>query len=344
MNYEKFAENVQADLTKSLSDTFPNVSVETMKVNKLQGQSYSGITINHDESAVAPSINLEPFFEMYENGEIYEDVLQRITDIVVTSFSHMEDFDVDALNNYEQMKEHLTIQIVGAERNAERLTTIPHQMMEDMAVVYRFNFGEVSGGNASIVVTNPMMELYGITKEQLHQDALEAAQKNEPLSIKNMDEIMYEMTGGFVGSVDDPQSPMWIATNESRFNGASAMAYSDFMEQATEKLEGSFYILPSSIHEVIMIPDSFGMKAQELKAMVTSINASEICPEEKLTDNVYHFDAVARVFEQAESFEKRSEKAHSKKSVLDDLGEKKQACMDQELKVRKQPKKDSPEL
>ena len=201
------------------------------------------------------------------------------------------------------MKEHLTIQIVGAESNTERLATIPHQMMEDMAVVYRFNFGEVSGGNASIVVTNPMMELYGITQEQLHQDALEAAQKNEPLSIKNMDEIMYEMTGGFAGSVDDPQSPMWIATNESRFNGASAMAYGDFMDQATEKLEGSFYILPSSIHEVIMIPDSFGMKAEELKAMVTSINASEVRPEERLTDNVYHFDAVARIFEQADSFE-----------------------------------------
>ena len=137
---------------------------------------------------------------------------------------------------------------------------------------------------------------------------------------------------------------MWIATNESRFNGASAMAYADFMDQAAEKLEGSFYILPSSVHEVIMIPDSFGMKAEELKAMVTSINASEVRPEEKLTDNVYHFDAVARVFEQADSFEKRSEKAHSRKSVLDDLGDKKQVCKEQEPKVRKQPKKDSPEL
>ena len=242
------------------------------------------------------------------------------------------------------MKQHLTIQVVGADSNAEKLATIPHHMMEDMAVVYRFNFGNVSGGNASIVVTNQMMELYGITHEQLHQDALEAAQMNEPISIKNMDEIMYELTSGFIGSLDNPQCPMWVATNESRFNGASVMAYPDFMDQVSEKLEGDFYILPSSTHEVIMIPDSFGMKAHELKAMVTDVNASEVRPEEKLTDNVYHFDSVARVFEQADSFEKRAEKEQSRKSVLDDLGEKKQVCKAQEPKVRQQHKKEGPEL
>ena len=344
MNFEKFTENVQADLTKSLSDAFPDVSVEVMEVNKLQGQSYTGLSIMREESAVAPSINLMPFFEMYEDGAVYEDVLQKITDAAVTSLSYSAEIDVDALHNYDQMKEHLTIQIIGAENNAEMLAAIPHQMMEDMAVVYRFSFGEVSGGNASIVVSNRMMEHYGITQEQLHKDALEAAQKNEPVSVKNMDEIIYELSGGFAGSVDNPQSPMWIATNESRFNGASVMAYPDFMDQVSEKLEGSFYILPSSTHEVIMIPDSFGMKAQEMKTMVTDINASEVRPDEKLTDNVYHFDSVARVFEQADDFEKRSEKAHSRKSVLDDLGEKKQVCKVQEPKVRKQPKKESPEL
>ena len=344
MNFEKFAENVKEDLAKTLSDTFPNVSVELIEVNKLQGQSYTGLSIKHDESDVAPSINLNQFYEKYEDGSNYEDVLQNLTDVVVTSFSYTSNIDTDVLNNYEQMKQYLTIQIVGVDSNAEKLETIPHQKMEDMAVVYRFNFGEISGGNASIVVTNQMIEHYGITQEQLHQDALAVAQRKEPMFIKNMDEIMYEMTGGFVGTIDNPQSPMWVATNQSRFNGASVMSYPDFMEQVSDKLEGSFYILPSSTHEVILIPDSFGMKAHELKAMVTEINASEVRPEEKLTDNVYHFDSVARVFEQADSFEKRSEKAHSRKSVLDALGEKKQVCKVQEPKVRKQHKIESPEL
>ena len=99
------------------------------------------------------------------------------------------------------MKQHLTAQIVGAKNNSDKLKDVPHQMMEDMAVVYRFQVGEVSGGQASVLITNQMLELYGITQEQLHQDALEMSQRNEPVSIKNMDEIIYEMSDGFMGSI-----------------------------------------------------------------------------------------------------------------------------------------------
>ena len=343
MNFEKFAENMQADLPKSLSNTFPDVSVEVTDVNKLQGQSYTGLAIRFDNSEIAASINLEQFYEMYEDGATYENVLQQLTDFVVTSHSQKPEIDVDALKNYEQMKQHLTVQMVGAETNAEMLASIPHQMMEDMAMVYRFSFGEISGGHASIVVSNNMMEHYGITVEQLHQDAIDAARKKEPFSIKNMDEIMYEMTDGFMGSKDNPQQPMWVATNESKYNGASVIAYPDFMEQATEQLKGSFYILPSSTHEVILIPDSFAMQAQELKAMVSAVNEAEVRPEEKLTDNVYHYDSVARVFGQADKYEKRIEKEQSRKSVLGELGEKKQACKEQEHKEHRTKKKDDPE-
>lgn len=344
MDFEKFAANVQEDLFKTLSGVFPNVSVELTQVSKLQGQSYHGLAIKHDDAAITPSINLDQFYALYENGATYEDALQKLTDFAVISLSQTPAINVDALKDYGQMKQHLTIQMVGAGSNADKLSTIPHRIMEDMAMVYRFSFGEISGGLASTVVTNQMLENYGITEEQLHQDALDAVQKNDPLSIRNMDEIMYEMTDGFMGSQDDPQSPIWVATNASRFNGAAVISYPDFMDMASEQLKGNFYILPSSIHEVLMIPDSFGARAQDLKTMVSAVNESEVRAEEKLTDNVYHYDSVARVFEQADRFEKRIEKEQSRKSVLGELGEKKQACRTQEPREHKAKKKDGPEL
>lgn len=344
MNFEKFTENVRDDLAKTLSDSFSNISVEISEVSKLQGQSYTGLAIRHDDSAIAASINLEQFYDLYEDGAIYEDVLQKLTDHVVTGFAQTPDIDVDVLKDYGLVKQHLTIQMVGAESNADKLTSLPHQMMEDMAAVYRISFGDISGGRASVVVTNQMLDSYGITQEQLHQDAIVAVQKQDPLSIKNMDEIMFEMTDGFMGSMDNPQSPMWVATNESRFNGAAVIAYPEFMDLAAKQLEGNFYILPSSTHELLLIPESFGMKAQELKAMVTQVNASEVRPEEKLTDNVYHFDSVARAFEQADKYEKRIDKEQTKKSVLEELGEKKQAHKIQEPKATKPKRKDVPEL
>ena len=340
MDYEKFVENVQADLIKSLSDSYHNVTVEPIEVSKLQGQSYSGVSIKHDDSAISTSVNLEQFYGMYQDGSSYENVLQEIADAVVTGFASVPDVDIGMLSDYESMKQHLTAQIVGAKNNSDKLKDVPHQMMEDMAVVYRFQVGEVSGGQASVLITNQMLELYGITQEQLHQDALEMSQRNEPVSIKNMD----EMSDGFMGSIENPESALWVATNESRFNGASVMAYPDFMESAAQRLEGGFYLLPSSIHETLLISDVFGMTAKELKEMVTQINAAEVRPEEKLTDNVYHYDADAKVFEQAENFEKRMEKAQEHKSVLDELKANKQICKETEPKGHKAPKKDVPEL
>lgn len=304
--------------------------------------SYSGLSIQQADSKIAMTVDLEAFYKQYETGTMYEDVLQSITDYVVTHISKAPEFDIGRLNSYEEMKSSLSIQMVGCAGNTDKLNEIPHQIVEDMAVVYRFQLRELAEGYTSILVTNSMMEYYGITQEQLHQDALEAASMNDPVSIKNLDEIMYEITGGFMGSLDDPSSPMFIATNESRFNGAAVMNYPNFMDQAAEKLDGNFYILPSSIHELIMVSDSFGIRAAELKAMVTDINSSEVSPEEKLTDNVYHYDAESRIFEQAEKFEQRAAQKKERASVLDTLGEKKQECQKQELKPKTQHKREEP--
>ena len=140
MDYEKFVENVQADLIKSLSDSYHNATVEPIeiKLQKLQGQSYSGVSIKHDDYAISTSVNLEQFYGMYQDGSSYENVLQEIVDAVVTGFASVPDVDIGMLSDYESMKQHLTTQIVGAKNNSDKLKDVPHQMMEDMAVVYRF--------------------------------------------------------------------------------------------------------------------------------------------------------------------------------------------------------------
>lgn len=344
MDYEKFVEKVQMDLMQKLSGQYRNVTIEPIEVSKLQGQSYLGLSVRHDDSAIAESLNLSTLHEWYQNGLPYENILQKITDMVVTRFSNVSKINADSLKDYEKMKPYLAIQIIGLENNADMLSKIPHQRMEDLAIVYRFRVSDIPNGQASVLVTDKLLESYGITKEQLQKDALEMVQKNEPVTIKNMDEMIYEITEGSMGTLENPASPIWVATNNSQFHGASVIAYPDFMEQAAEKLNDSFYLLPSSTHEVLLIPDSYDLKAQELKEMVTVINASDVSPEDKLTDNAYHYDSESKVFEQAENFEKRLENKKEHASVLDALGEKKQQCASYEPKFREVNRKEEMDL
>lgn len=140
--------------------------------------------------------------------------------------------------------------------------------------------------------------------------------------------VMAEMMGMPEEMLADMAPPMYVATNQDKVQGAAVMFYPEFMDQVAKELGGDIFILPSSVHEVLIFPDDGNMSAQELKEMVTSINATEVAPSDRLADNVYHYDAQEKIFELGEKLEARqAEKMEAKEersSVLKDLQDKKQ--------------------
>lgn len=241
------------------------------------------------------------------------------------------------------------MEVVAADRNAELLAKVPHQEMEDMAVVYRFVVESDEAGRATILVTNELLDKMGVTPEQLHADALENAPELRPAVIKGMSEVMVDMMGPgaaeMFGIDEFPQDEMmYVATVPDKISGAGVIAYQEFMDQAAERLGGDFYILPSSVHEVLLVKDDGNANFRDLKAMVEEVNATQVAPEEKLTDSVYHYDSKEHIFELAEKFEARqqakeadvSSEKEDKGSVLGDLKAKKD-------EVAKLPKKETVE-
>lgn len=92
------------------------------------------------------------------------------------------------------------------------------------------------------------------------------------------------------------------------------------MDQIGESLKGDYYILPSSTHEMLVLPDNGEMTSHELKRMVMEVNNSEVRPEEKLAGEVYHYDTKDRIFEKASAFEER-QKAKGKEQTMPDKKE-----------------------
>jgi len=113
---------------------------------------------------------------------------------------------------------------------------------------------------------------------------------------------MEEMSGGMF---DMPESPMWVATVEGGMNGASVTQLPDFLQQAADRLGGDFFVLPSSVHEVLFIRDDGSFERDQLESMVRSVNATEVSEVDFLSDSVYHYDSDDRIFEKAVTFESR---------------------------------------
>lgn len=323
MDFKEFVNKLEQDLKDAMADISPGATVDVRSVEKLQEGSYTGITISPAGGNVGMNLNANQLFDQMQDGQSYEGVLAVAVSTAERGLHDMPAVDVSELMNYEAAKKYLCFDVVGSDRNADMLEKVPHTDKENISMVYRLQLDSTENGAATVLITNAMMEQFGVTKEQLHADAMENAQEIRPADFRTMAAVMAEMMGMPEEMMADMAPPMYVATNQDKVQGAAVMFYPDFMDQAAKELGGDIFILPSSVHEVLILPDDGNMNAQELKEMVTSINASEVSPEDRLTDSVYHYDAQERIFELGEKFEERqAEKMAAKEersSVLKDL-------------------------
>ncbi len=349
MDYENFKEQFIDDLKEKLYEQGIDANISVNEVKKLN-ESYEAVTVTPEGGNIGVNIGVDKFYDAYENGTSYDAVVDRAAEVVSVGLAQRPDIDVSSLTDYSQMKEKLAMEVVSTEANKEMLETVPHQNIEDMAVVYRFVLNSDDEGRSSILVTNQLLENMGVTPEQLHADAMENAPQIKPVEIKGMSEVMVEMMGpeqaemmGIV-PMDPKDEQMYVASVPDKVHGAGVLAYQDFMDKAAEKAGGDFFILPSSIHELLIVPDNGKMELKDLEAMVREVNATQVAPADKLTDSVYHYDSQNKIFELGEKFvERQAEKeaaieakSEGRDSILDDLKAKKD-------EAAKQPKKEAAE-
>lgn len=280
MDYETFKEKFVEDLQDRLYEQGAEVNISVHTVNKLN-ESYEAVTVTPEGSNIGVNVGIDKFYDAMENGRSYDEVVDKAVDVVTNGITQRPDFDINSLSDYSQMKEKLAMEVVSAEANKEMLETVPHQNIEDMAVVYRFVLNSDDEGRASILVTNQLIESMGVTPEQLHADAMENAPQIKPVEIKGMSEVMAEMMGveqaEMMGlfPVAPEDEKIYVATVPDKVHGAGVLAYQNFMDQAAERAGG----------------ECLGLRWQDLdfEKRVISVNHSVVYyAEKKSKSSVMH--------------------------------------------------------
>ena len=347
MDYESFKKEFTEDIKEKLYEMgYGDVDIKINNIKKVN-RDYEAMNVVPEGGVMGVSFNLEEIFTKFEQSGDYDSVLKNTTSFVANGIDTAPKTDIDNLLNYEEMKNKLSIEVISAEANKELLLNIPHDRIEDLAAVYRFVLKSESTGKASILVSNEMMQKMGITHEQLKNDALYNAPIIRPAVIKGMNEVIKELMGKeayeLANGTGNVEESVYVATVPDKDSGAGVLSYQNFMDQAAERVGGDFFILPSSIHEILIVKDDGEVKAELLRNMVQQINRTELMPEDKLSDNVYHYDSKEHVFELAEKFEARQKekmkgiemKADSRDSVIKDMKSK-------QKEVSKMPIKSAP--
>lgn len=327
MSYEEFKAWAADEIRAWLPPEYADADVSIHRMEKL-GLAYDGMTVVRSGQRAAAAVNLTAFYDMYQEGKTTGDIIHEMADVAVMQAPQME---YSVFSDYEAAKDHLFIRVANKEANADVLAGMPHKEVEDLAITYHVLVNHDQNGIASAPVTDDLLRHYGVTAEQLHEDAIANSQRMLPAQLDSMQNMLFGMmTPEASDTLRDepyPGSTMLVLTNNVQLNGAAALFYPGVMDQAAERLGGDFIVLPSSTHEVIMIPADGMTDFRSLEQMVKDINRSQVAPEERLSDHVYHYDAKERLFERADRHEMRKElenRPQEKASILKRLAEKKE--------------------
>lgn len=363
LSFDEFKDYVADQIKGFLPDKFEDADVSITQINK-NNQHLDALNIRNPEGNVSPVVYLNSFFEDYENGAGMGSILTEIANVYVEHLPE-QSFDVSQIMNFEATQDSIVPRLIGIENNEELLENRPHVIIDDLAVVFAVDLGESDMGNASVPITNQMMESWGVSVEDLHEAAIKNMDELSPAVFKSMNEVMKEMmlpdmmrdgmsqegAEALLESMMPPdEGKMFVLTNEAKLNGSVEILSDSVMSDVAEKLGEDFFILPSSIHETLIIPESAGMDRHELEAMVQEVNATQVAPQDRLSDHVYHYDAKDHELMRADKAEEKANARDDKKLAASaDNDEKARPSLKDKLAKKKEevgakPKKDTPDL
>ena len=332
MNFNEFVNEVKDNIKLFLPKDYENAEVSTMECHKLN-RAYTGLMVRKEGELLTPTINLNQLYEAYKTqpSVTMETVCRKIADIVLEAPIQV---DLKAILNYENVKDKLFIRVSSAEANKEVFEIVPHQLKEDLAITYHVAVGKDQDGLSSMLITNEMMKEYGVTQEQIHEDAMKSSPRVMVPEVSSIGVLIDEIYQKNILMLTPDEREMlletlqessemptfFVVTNTERVNGAGVIFYPEFMDNMGELLGNNFFILPSSIHQMLILPDDGQVDAEMLRDMVKEVNATQVAPAERLTNDVYHFDTKDHVFEKADRFTERQKEKEAQAAKTEKAG------------------------
>lgn len=295
MNFDQFKDEVVKKIREYLSDSFKNAEISVEKVNKTNDVRLTGLTIRRKDTSIAPTIYLESFYEKYERGYDFSSILEEIAILrEKNDGSEIEEDVLELVDDYEKSKEKIVPRLLGKDRNEQLMLERPHFDFCDFAVTFAIEIGECDDGSMSIPINNTIAERWGVKAEDLYTIAVANISKPGNSVLSPIWDVLFEILErkGFEDEIVEPmddRNAMYVLSNKNKVFGASAILDKGIMQKAVQKFGEGFYILPSSIHEVIILPASDCIAVEALEEMVREVNSTQVEPGERLSDFVYQY-------------------------------------------------------
>ena len=295
MEYKEFVEYIKMN-AGYIAGEGGNITIN--HVIKNNGCEMDGLVIMEKGKDIAPTIYLDSFYELYTNGENIKNIIRQI-EVIYEQNKNNVTFDVNILKHFDTIKDKIVYKVVNYRSNEKLLEQVPHKRILDLAVVFYCLLDNEYGRSATALIYNNNLKNWNVTIDDVYKAAL----KNTPdllhSKISSMAALFEKcgvnVDGEEVDLKDYVPSDMYVLTNESKLNGAACILYENVLYDFVQKLGADLYILPSSVHEVILLPKLSMFEKDELVNMVKEVNTEGVAADEVLSDHVYEYNRTERL-------------------------------------------------
>ncbi len=300
MDIRKFAELVSAAVSEELGES---CQVKLQEIMKNNGVILQGLIILTGKRNISPTIYLNSFLEAFAGGVPLSVIVSKILEIYRSDMP-AGNIDMSFFREFERVRSDICYRIVNRNRNRVLLERIPHIDFLDLSICFFYAYQSDALGTGSILIYNSHMEMWGCSVETLMKLAGENTERLYPWEIHRMEELLSEALPWEEWEARETQSdcpgeeevaesvPMRVLCNAQRVYGATCMIYPGVLGTLAEEAGENLYILPSSVHEILILPESEVEDEQYLRDMIREVNGTQVEPEEILSDNLYFYDRL----------------------------------------------------
>lgn len=320
MNFTAFQKQVAGKMRERLGT---EVRVEPNRIIKNNGVVWNGLTVSREGSNIAPTIYLDELYKEYCDGRTLRSIVGQVMRVYEKSCIKGS-VCMDFFRDYEQVRGKIVYRLVNYRRNKKQLAKMPHICFLDMAVIFACTMMNDQMTNASILISNDHCTMWDVDTDRLLEEAVKNTPRYHRVCVRDMEEVIRDMFeeqlqeevenfcskklwDGSRQEADEwadkmrreleeelererGRTSMYVMGSISKQYGAGTILYPGVLMEFAQEKERNFFILPCSVHEVILVPDGGRESAERLQLMVREVNETQLEEEDILSDSVYYFD------------------------------------------------------
>ncbi|WP_313133614.1 DUF5688 family protein [Anaerocolumna sp.] len=306
MEYDQFLTRIKSSVKKRMGEDYLVDVNHVIKNNSIQ---LDGLIILKNGEQITPNIYLNSYFENYLEGESIKEIVDKIINIYEETMEEGERETLCIRYELSEMKSSIIFRLVNFKKNTKLLDEIPHIPFLDLAVTFHCLVKDNENGIGTIRITKEHIKNWNIGLEDLTEIARINTPNLLPASIRSMNEVIIDIMNKEIelqsfenSNADDNEimemlnqmkqdtvTDMYVLSNTKGINGASCLLYPDVIKELSDQLETDFYILPSSIHEIILVKEDAKIDKNILREMVIDVNHTQVAEDEILSNNIYYY-------------------------------------------------------